>query len=163
VLQGPKKKIYSTLFAAVLFVLFLGQRYAGFMLLLAAFPLAVWMLYVFGEAVTNPDLRKCQSIRIAIWLAAVGLVIGIHFAYHITTRHKADEMVSAIENYRAQYGRYPATLDEIGIDRQQLRARLGMAYYSGKAPALLAYGVTYVPFDTYDYDFEKKAWRYRAD
>lgn len=82
-----------------------------------------------------------------------------------TTRHNADETVAAINSFAGAHGRYPATLDEIGIDRRQVRDKLGsMSGYSyDKGQPHLGYPDTFTPFGYCGNDFAKSSWRCLAD
>jgi hypothetical protein len=159
-----KKKIYSSLLAAALMVLILGQRHAGFMLYVVVLPLLIWLPYSAFVIVKKPDVRASQLARVSIWIVAIALVAGIHYIRHKTTRHNADEIVAAINNFLTTHGRCPTTIDEIGIDQQQLKKKLGLSGYAcedGKPQ--LFYAVTYMAFDTYHYDFGSGVWKYDAD
>jgi hypothetical protein len=161
--KESKHKIYISLMWASLMTLFLAMPHSGFMLYLAVIPLSIWTLYSIYLSVRKPELRANQLTRVSIWLVVVALVVGIHYFRHVTTRQSADEVVSAINRYSATHGTCPATLDEMGFSRQQLRDKLGMAGYGcEEGKPYFFYAVTYIPFDTFDYDFSKGAWKYRG-
>jgi len=92
-------------------------------------------------------------------------VYGIHHYRHETTRRNADEMVAAVEAFHRANGRYPAALDEVGIDREQVKDRLGSmsGYFVQKGKPHLGYPDTFTPFGYCGYDFDKRAWRCLAD
>ena len=156
-----KKKIYSSLLAAAFMVLILGQEHLGFMLYVVVLPLLIWIPYSAYVMVRKPDIRAQQFVRVFIWIVAIALVTGIHYIRHKTTRHSAEEIVSAIDSFSATHGHCPANLDEIGISSEQLREKLGMSGYScDKGNPHLFYAATYIVFDTYHYDFKTGSWKY---
>jgi hypothetical protein len=162
--QIPKKKIFPTLLTAGLMVFILGQNHAGFMLYVVVVPLLIWIPYSVYLMFRRPDVRASQLARVTIWMVAIALVAGIHYIRHKTTRQNADEIVAAINNFSTTHGRCPETIDEIGINQQQLMEKLGLSGYACKdGNPRLFYAVTYVVFDTYDYDFGSGAWKYDAD
>lgn len=156
-----KKKIYASLLAAGLMVLILGQKHAGFMLYVIVLPLLIWIPYSAYVMVRKPDIRALQLARVSIWIVAIALVAGIHYIRHNTTRHSAEEIVSAIDKFSAMHGHCPANLDEVGISSEQLRKKLGMSGYScDEGTPHLFYAATYIVYDTYHYDFKRGSWEY---
>lgn len=121
-----------------------------------------WFPYCAYVILKKPAARKFQLIRLAIWLSAAACIAGVHFIYHYSARHYADGVASKIEAYSASNGRYPSAISDVGITKEQLREYLGISYYqvdeSGK-PNLI-YAVTFEPFSTFVYDFEKRSWKY---
>jgi hypothetical protein len=159
-----KKKIYFSLAAAALMVFLLGQNHAGFILYFVLFALLFWIPYSVYVIYRRPDARASQLARVAIWLVAVALVVGIHYIRHETTRHNADEIAASINKFMATHSRCPVTLDEVGITQQQRKDLLGISGYSCEVgKPFLFYAVTYAAFDVFQYDFQTKSWEYRAD
>ena len=160
-----RKKLYSTIAAAALMALILGQRHAGFMLYLAIIPLAIWIPYSVVVMVRKPERRLLQLALVSCWVLAVLLVAGIHYFRHEATRRNADDIVAAIKEFKTKRGSYPLTLDEVGIGRTALKDKLGS--FSGYnrdvvgTPALF-YAATWIVFDTYEYDFRTDSWVYRG-
>ena len=158
------RKVYATLITSVLVTLFLIQPHAGFMLYLVALPLLVWFLYNLQFVFTPSEARKWLLLRMAVWLMSIILVVVVHYHYHQAARQVANDIVTQIEKYRSKTGEYPRTLDEIGVTKEKLRTQLGLSRYSYKEGKTLYffYAVTFIPFDTYQYDFVSKQWRYRS-
>ena len=162
--REAKRKIYSATIMAVIAVLTVGQRHAGFLLVLGGLPLAAWLSWSAWVIVRRPYARLGQLICVAVWLGALALLAGIHFVWHQTTRRDANEIVKAIDAYSASYGRCPQHLDNLGFKRAVLAEKLGenYAYACNGGRAKLAYVATFTIFDTYAYDFDKDAWIYES-
>ena len=116
-----RKKLYSTMAAAALMALILGQRHAGFMLYIAIIPLAIWIPYSVFVMVRKPERRLLQLALVSSWVLAVLLVAGTHYFRHEATRRNAEEIVAAIKDFKTKRGSYPLTLDEVGIGRRRSR------------------------------------------
>lgn len=158
------KKIYRTLITCAV-IIFLGvQRFMGVIIVIAAIPLSIWLLYSIYIIVSKPQLRKSQLTRIALWAASLLIIFGAHYYLYEVTRNNANDIVAMLEKYKSEHGSYPEKIDAIGLTQKQIKEKIGMAYYSfTDGQPHLFYGVTYVAFDTYDYNFQTKAWVYRAD
>ncbi len=155
-----KRQILSPLLGAALVAFVLCQRHAGILLGLVLPILIIWLPYSIGVSVLNPQRRPLQLPQMAIWIVAVVTIVSVHYVRHVVTRHNADEIVTTINNYTAQHGHCPATTDDIGITRQELTAKLGFwsDYGCREGKQTFFYGVTYVPYDTYSYNFAKATW-----
>ncbi len=159
-----KKQFSMTLVSSILLTFFLSQPHAGFMIYIFALPLLIWFIYSSYVAITKPEQRKWQLIRMAVWIASVLVILGVHHDRRVTTRHYADGIVAAINEYKNEHGVYPDSLDTIGVSRQQLKEHLGLSGYSyDKGKPSLFYADTFVVFQTHHYDFQKNAWSYHAD
>ncbi len=134
------------------------------MLLLLALPLVPWILYSIFIITTQQARRVIQGVKVAIWVSAVFVVIGIHYYLYVSTQASANKVASAIQQYAKEHGSYPPNIDAIGMSKGQLRSELGLSAYileSGK-PTLF-YATTYLPFQTEHYDFETNHWRHVGD
>ncbi|MDD4963687.1 MAG: hypothetical protein PHI11_07200 [Gallionella sp.] len=161
---ASKRKIYSSLLLAAVTVLLVAQSGAGFVLLLLFWPLFIWASYSAYIILFVPEGRTNQLIRVMIWVVAVALMVGIHHLRYVTTRQNADAIVATIHRYAVTHGKYPATLDEVGINRQQLRDKLGWSgYYCETGTPRFFYKGTYLPFESYHYDFSQNVWKHRSD
>ncbi|KAF0161915.1 MAG: hypothetical protein FD157_4062 [Rhodocyclaceae bacterium] len=162
--REAKRKIYSATITAVIVVLTVGQRHAGFLLILGALPLAVWLTWSAWVIVRRPYARLGQLICVAVWLLALALLAGIHYVWHQSVRRDANEIVKAINAYSASYGRCPNNIDNFGIKREVLEEKLGdnYSYACNAGKAKLSYVATFTIFDTYAYDFEKDVWVYES-
>ena len=163
--SGPWREIRVTLLEAAVVVFVLAQRGVGFMVIFMVLGLLVWIPYSFFVIARKPEQRRWRLACIGIWVLAVPLVYGVHSYRHETTRRNADEMVAAIEAFHRASGRYPATLDEIGIDREQVKDRLGSmaGYFVQNGKPHLGYPDTFTPFGYCRYGFDKHAWRCIVD
>ncbi len=154
-----KRQILSPLLGAALVAFVLCQRHAGIGLGLVLPLLIIWLPYSIFVSVFHPQRRPLQLAQMAIWTGAVVTIVSVHYVRHVVTRHNADEIVTTINKYTAQHGHCPATTDDIGITRQELKAKLGLSYYECKdGKQTFVYGVTYMPYDTYSYNFAKATW-----
>lgn len=162
--QQARRQIYSATIMAVIVVLTVGQRHAGFLLVLGALPLLVWLTWSAWVIVRRPYARLGQIICVAIWAVALALLATIHFVWHETTRRDANEIVRAIEAYSATYGRCPQGIDKLGIKREVIEEKLGAnyGYVCNGSKAKLSYVVTFSIFDTFAYDFEDETWNYES-
>ncbi|MGA8049635.1 MAG: hypothetical protein WCA09_05600 [Burkholderiales bacterium] len=162
--KEPKKKIRSSLLAAAIVVFIVGMPGSGFMVFLVALPLLVWIPCSVYVMITKPEMRTNQLIRVGIWVLVVPLLYGIHYFRQVTTRRNADEIVAEVNGFSRMHGRYPLTLDEIGISRKKLKEKLGFSgylIYTGKPR--LWYHTTMTPFGMCDYHFETGSWICRPD
>lgn len=113
-------------------------------------------------------IEKRMSVRygqlnLTIWVIAVAVILATNYYRHSNTRMVADDIVASTEKYKSDTGGYPDSLERIGISVQQLRGRLGMSgYYINNGQTSLFYAVTYMVFDTYNYNFELKHWEHRS-
>jgi hypothetical protein len=141
-----------------------AQKYLGVGLYLVVVLLLMWIPLWVYRAIRQRELRSFFFARMAIWVAAVALVAGIHYIRHITTRHQADEIAAAVTRYSQAHGHCPASLTELGMTREQLREKLGTAGYDCRdGKPFLAYAAPFVGFAAYHYDFANGAWKYYPD
>lgn len=109
------------------------------------------------------DERKLRATKLVIWAVVIIVILATNYNRHINTRFDANVIVKSIEKYKSDTGDYPDNLEIIGVSNQHLRKQLGMSgYYYNDGKARLFYSVTYIPFDTYSYNFELKVWQYRS-
>jgi hypothetical protein len=161
---NQKKQFYMTLLWSILLAFFLSRPHAGFMIYIFALPLLIWLIYSSYVAITKPEQRKWRLLRMAVWIASVLVILGIHHDRRVTARHYADGIVAALNEYENEHGVYPDSLDMIGVSRQQLKEHLGLSgYFYDKGKPSLFYADTFVVFQTHHYDFQKNAWIYHAD
>ena len=162
--KEPMKKINSSLLAAAIVVFMVGLPGSGFMVFLIALPLLVWIPYSVYVIITKPEMRTNQLIRVGIWVLVVPLLYGIHYFRQVTTRRNADEIVAEVNSFSRIHGRYPATLDEIGISRQNLKGKLGYSsYFLNAGKPILFYHTTMTPLGVCSYYFETGSWICRSD
>ena len=160
--RESKRKIYSAMILSVIAVLTIGQAHAGFLAVLLLLPLSLWLAWSAYVIVRHPYARVAQVIAILVWVVALGLLGGAHYARHALVRDEADSVVREIRRYIADYGRCPQQLETLGYKQQDLVERLGENFVyacEGRKPKL-AYVATFTIFDTFDFDFEAGEWRY---
>jgi hypothetical protein len=58
-------------------------------------------------------MLKLCGLRMLIWIAALAILTGVHNYYLKTTRQSAQDVVSALQGYRAREGHYPKTLEAL--------------------------------------------------
>lgn len=162
--RESKRKIYSATLAAVIVVLTVGQKHAGFLLVLGVLPLMVWLTWSAWVIVRRPYARLGQLICVAIWAVTFALLGTIHFIWHDTARRDANEIVKAVKAYSATHVRCPPSLDTLGIKREVLTEKLGEnhGYTCKDGKAKLSYVVTFTIFDTFAYDFDDENWVYES-
>ena len=145
----------GTIFGCVSLLLFTLPPHGGFLLVL--FLLFIVPLSVYSTVIMYRDKqqRKIRAIKLFIWAVSILVVVGVNYHRHINTRIAANNIVASIERYKSATGKYPDNLDQIGVTKRSLRNKLGMSgYYNENGKASLFYGVTFIVFDTYNYNFE---------
>jgi hypothetical protein len=158
------KSIRTTIVSACILVLLLSQRHLGFILLLLALPFFPWLLYSTYVIVAKPDRRAVQASKIAIWVVAASMIVGIHVYRHTSTREQANQMVNAIRKYTAEHGHCPADLAAVGVSPAQIKSRLGYAWYRCEAGEIsFSYPSVQVPFEMESYDFKSGTWKHIND
>lgn len=109
-----------------------------------------------------PTKREQASLRL-MWLGpAVFLAtLPLHIHRFNAARDAANQFVEAAERYRGLHGVYPPTEEAMNLDPTIKRTRF--LYYDGKdgKPSLF-YASPLIVFDTYQFDFDRKLWVYRA-
>ncbi len=160
-----QKEFISLLLGAGFFTLFHSARHVGFILIFTGIPVLIWVLFSLGILYKSQWRDRGRLIKICVWITALVVSIGAHLLLHHVTRNNANEVVAAVEKFAKEQGRYPKTIDEVGITKPQLADKLGnMARYrvNDAGQPILIYMVTFIVFDSYQYDFQKAAWRYRS-
>lgn len=161
--SSPKRKFIVTFISATVFSLVLCQRHAGFLIIFFVIPFLIWLFYSFYIAIKNPILKSWIISRIVTWCVAFLLVFIVHLHYHQATREYANKVAALILQYKENHGTYPIDLEQLGIEKSELRRNLGMGRYSlNESKPSLFYGVTYIAFDVYVYNFESKSWEYQS-
>ncbi len=159
-----KTNLYISLALAAAFTWLASVWGTGVFHKLAIIVMMVWLPYSVIVIALKPARRRAQLTRVAIWGGAVALAGGIHYARHQAVMKHANEISAAVVQYTAAHGHCPATLDEIGVSREQFKDELGHGYYHCEGDELsLFFSDSYDAFDTYFYDFEAKAWVFQPD
>ncbi|MDR2710787.1 MAG: efflux RND transporter permease subunit [Burkholderiales bacterium] len=104
-----------------------------------------------------------------IYVAAAVLALGINIGNNILARHRAENIVAAIEAYHVKYGDYPKSLEVMApefmghIPLAKYNLSLNTFYYrysptARKNEPTFFYTII-PPFYRNFYDFEKREWR----
>lgn len=149
---------------AVIATLVIGQAHAGFLVVLLALPLTVWLAWSAYVIVRYPYARLAQMVAVLVWCLAFLVLAAAHYVRHEFVRSDADRVVREIRRYMVDFGRCPLNLEILGFKRDDLLDRLGENYsYSCEiSKPKFAYVATFSVFDTFDYDFEGDRWRYMS-
>jgi hypothetical protein len=96
-----------------------------------------------------------------MWVLTISGILLIHLHYYHSSRNDADQIAKAIIRYKAEHGYYPQNLKAAGIENPRKAWMIG--YFPEKEKPGLFYAATFLPFDTYFYDFDKDTWSYHPD
>ena len=155
------KSFIGTVVGCVALVIICAPIHGGITLLFVVPFLAVWLIYSAYVIWRNPARRNTQSIKAGTWILTVFGVLLVHWHYYNAARNDANFVATSILRYKTAHGSYPQNLDAINLRNYGRKWMLG--YILDKGEPGLFYGATFVPFDTYFYDFEKRSWVYQPD
>lgn len=145
--------------SAILLALTL-PRNSGFIIFLFLFfliPVSIQSLVIM---LRDKNQRKTRGLKLAIWSFAITVSAGYNFYIHTSTRAEANNIVASIEGYKATNGKYPDSIEQIGLSEKGLRQKLGMSgYHNENGKVDFFYGITYIIYDTFDYNFKEKSWK----
>lgn len=159
------RPLRNTIVVAIIAMLFFCQRYTAFMLIFALPIFLAWIPCIIYLVARKPDRGMRHVHMLAIWIIAFAVIAVVHTCYAVSARNYANKIVAGVEKYSAEQGHCPASLEQIGSSNIEMKAKLGMADYvcdAGIEPHLF-YGVTYIAFDMYYYDFKTRQWEYKPD
>ncbi len=132
--------------------------------MLLAMPfVAIWVIVTLVLMVRRPRERQMRLALLAIWGIAIAVPLTVHVYLAYAVRAQANTLVAAIESYRSQQGRWPATLATLGFDDTAIQQRWRLWYHAEKNVPALYYRATLTLFDLYEYDFERREWRLLLD
>jgi hypothetical protein len=137
------------------------MKMAAVGLVYVAIFLIFWLPYSLYMIVRKPERRKVQSIKIGIWFLMIAIVLTIHQVRKVDTRNYAGSVVLKIEQFHQNQGRYPDSLDQIGISQAELKDKLSLPHYSNKPQFYYADTVTI--FHLWTYDFGRHEWANEGD
>lgn len=160
--RESKRKIYTAMILGVVVVLTIGQAHAGFLFIVLALPLTIWLSWSLFVIIRRPYARLAQFISIVIWMISIGLVVAAHYVRHEHARSDANRIVAAIDQFGGDSGRCPPSLESIGFKRAIVEESLGANFVFGcidRKPKF-SYVATFTIFDTFDYDFDRDTWNY---
>lgn len=154
-------KYLGTAIGCVVMLVLTVPRYGGFLLGLFLVFLIPLFVYSGIRMVTHANERKLRGTKIAIWMLAIGIVLGVNFHRHYITRSLANDVVAKIVEYHQIHSVYPSSLEAVGYDRRLLNETLRVHGYSDRdGEPIFFYGVPYQIYDAYQFDFTSKQWVY---
>jgi len=151
-----KHPLLRTAIAALVLGTLFSMKMAAVGLGYIAVFLIFWLPYSLYVVIRKPELRKVQSYKIGIWFLMIAIVLAIHHVRKVVTRNYADSVVLKIEQFHQKQGRYPDSLEEVGISRVELKDNLSLPHYSNKPQ--FYYPDTVMIFHMWAYDFGKHEW-----
>ena len=149
-----------------LLFLFGGRRGGAFIIvpflpfLLVSLPWAVYVLW------RKPEKRRQQFVIMVLWTTTISAVLGLAEWQGRETRSKADAIIVGLENYRAQHGKYPARLEDVGYGSADLRTNFGIVYAmpkKGDGIPYFSHRSAHNLFDLYVWNPTTKNWEYHPD
>lgn len=153
------RKLIPTLLAAGITALVSAQDGLGLMLGFVIIGMLIWVPYSIWVAAREPEIRTLQLASVFIWIAMVAVVLEIHSIRDNSKRTNAEKIVASAKHFSALNGRCPATLDEIGITRQQLDEEFGRArYWCDNGRFTFYYASSFDVTSTHDYNSESGEW-----
>lgn len=155
---------FSTIFTCILLFLLASRAGTGFMLFLATPFIVIYMIYSIFIIFRAREKRKPQIIKGIILTSCLLLIFGLHEYYGYASRLDANEVATNISEYSRQHSRYPATLTELGLNKDDLKSRFDLMYnLMNDGQPFLVYSDTWNAFNKYFYDFKKKEWQFIPD
>jgi hypothetical protein len=121
------------------------------------------------RAVRNPHLRNFYLTQIGIWIFALAAAMTVHALRHYHDRQYADEIIMKVKDWRSTHGEYPHSVEEIGVDRKEMRNQLlypvyfPPGEYGDNTYPRFSYKATFQIYSSWDYDFEQNRWVFFAD
>ena len=157
--QPLKKPVIKTTIACAVMLLLCLPRHSGFILLFFLIFLIPLFIKRYIVCIKDPLQKKLRISQALIWLSGILVVILVHTEMHQETRQIANKIAKTIEIYKKENGFYPSSPEEAGITQVLLhKERIFYSLSSGEP--FLVYPATYIPFETYNYDFKTKEWRH---
>lgn len=152
-----------TLMAGLAVLLFAVSIHGGFVIYFLVPVLAIWIMYNLIRARKDKERLKPLGVKLLIWLAVIAIVLANHWHLAYAARRDADLALTKVLRYRTQHGVYPADLAAAGISDPQYGHEWMLHYEGENGQPELFYAATFVPFDTYSYDFQTMEWRYQPN
>ncbi len=138
-----------------------STRNNAFIFLVIALPLATWVLYGIYVAFRYPKRRIARMKRILAWVISGVIVLAANHYYEAKTNQNARIVTDAIESYYSLHGKYPNSIEDVGISENELRSLLGTSnYHLAKEKPRLLYTPNDNPYGKYVYQFEERKWLY---
>ncbi len=156
-LKPAKKAIVQTVILCLVTLYIAFPKHAGFMMgfvLLFLIPSLIKSLYYIF--IKNIE-QKQRLLQTAMWVITCVVVFTHHIYLHKTTRDIAVQVSSRIVIYEQSNGLYPESIEVLGFDEQEMKP-YGLSYSNYDNDPLLFYYVTWIPFESYQFDFGNKQW-----
>ncbi len=122
--------------------------------------LVAGLIYCFYAAWKTPERRRLEKWKAGMWFLTVGGIASAHVYYHHAARETADTVLAAIFRYEREHGAYPENLQAVGLEA---RPAWRVAYVAQDGKPFLFYPATFIVFDMYIYNFERRSWVYVPD
>lgn len=136
---------------------------SAFLLLYLPVPVTFWMVYRFIISRYRPRELKQLLVSALIWSAGIALILASFWLRDIDNRKQANAVAAKVEEFHRAEGKYPASLEWVGLDPQRLKAKLGLRYANADDKPALQYSSAFNGFDTYFYDFTFRDWKFSAE
>jgi hypothetical protein len=110
--------------------------------------------------------RSGQLINLGIYAAVAVLAMAANVGNNLLADHRANQVIAAVEAFKAKQGHYPKTLDELvpaqlsEVPQAKIGFMLTRFYYSAEPKPSLFY-VVFPPFGRKTYNFETRSFGFR--
>lgn len=159
--QKFKHPLLRTVIAALVLGILFSMKMMAVGLVYVGIFLIFWLPYSVYVIVKKPERRKIQSYKVGIWFLMIATVLATHQVRKVYTREYANSVVLKIEQFQLKQGRYPSSLEEIGINQAELKDKLSLPHYSHKPQ--FYYADTVMIFHMWTYDFGRREWVSEGD
>jgi hypothetical protein len=130
-----------------------------------------WLLYSLYVIWRDPERRNRQEKRVGYVLTVIAALSMALVSLQFARGAYAGRILRAVESYKAQHGRYPEALEQVGFKTHNENGQdmgtdwWGIAYADGSigglSPAVFYPGP--LPFSMNTYEFDKGRWTYFVD
>ena len=121
---------------------------------------ALWIAFV---AVRSPTRRRVQACKAALLAVTVAVIGFVHVGYAQSTRASAQQAVDALLSFKTHQGRFPRDAVEAGIETAELESKYVFVRWASEGEPVVIYNSTFIPFDTYHFDFATRTWVFHPD
>lgn len=137
---------------------------AGIMLpMFAVLVFPAWLARMAWIAWRQPARRRAQGVKLVVLVTAM-IVAGVALTQREDARRaEAQRVVDAVAAWHDSHGAYPDTLDQVGFDARALRNDSRIFYFSDDGHATVFHAATFMPLDTWGWDFDKPGWQFHPD
>lgn len=158
---SQNSRLIKTLLGALFVLFFTVQRHAGLNLVFVVLFLVPSFIHSAYVCFKRREERQVRLYKAGIWLMTIVVIVSSHAYMHNQAREVANAISSTIVLHRQTHGAYPASAEEAGLSREFMKKSRVFYNFSDGVPFLM-YPVTFMPFDTYDFDFETGEWQYNG-